>query len=448
MKGKVRILFAAIFWTHAVFAYIYKPNDPRQLAYYFDLTMNRCPEKIWDNYSWENFKVALVYSSLSKVYEWDGSSGRIHEYELDQYPRDAREDAYAFIERDGVKTLSLNIRGGFPHHNFMLGIHEGFHFIGQDNWVRPGNIRGTHYPLDYRPRYLRRMLFDKMLSAFESGKEENIAQAKYWYQKWSDEYPEEAKKTLDRIEGVAEYITLMAQALLDTKKGCRATDPEIKRQLLGHLPQYRKYVSELKLDHDAESYALGSLASLLLRFTQESSHWQKEIIRGKTPLEILFEDYSPLQNIDDDTLKMNFALVAQSRNKSIGQLVGSDLAAYFDQNYVRLNVPLQYFRSRLFLQLSSPKNTTVAILHDNHSYTHSSSSSIKLKGETVLFINRDKPASCGYGLTTLVHKNDIDQLAQGQFAIVAGNILALVEATEYTHADGMKFLCLDGNSQN
>ena len=162
----------------------------------------------------------------------------------------------------------------------------------------------------------------------------------------------------------------------------------------------------------------------------------------------MFEDYSPLRNIDDDTLKMNFALVAQSRNKSIGQLVGSDLAAYFDQNYVRLNVPLQYFRSRLFLQLSSPKNTTVAILYDNHSYTHSSSSSIKLKGETVLFINRDKPASCGYGLTTLVHKNDIDQLAQGQFAIAAANILALVEATEYTHADGMKFLCLDGDSQN
>ena len=436
MKKAITLFISAI-WATTSFG-----NNPQQLAANFNLTMNTCPEKIWDNYSWKALKVFLVYQSLSKVYEWDGSTNQMVVYELDQTPDFLQKQLFSFFKANEIMSLSLNIDWA-GENALQLGVHEGFHFLGQENWHDP-NTRGSGYPLKYEPRYLRRMLFEKMLSAIHSGKEEDIRKAKYWYQQWSDQYPEESKMNHDSIEGVAEYASLMALAIVNTGQGCAASDEEIKNQVLPLLPKYRNRVSKNSLELDDEGYALGSLATLLLRFTEGTKSWQSEIAGGKNPLEVLFQNYSLMEDADDNAIKKNFMDAASEKNETIGILIDDDLASYLDQDYIRLNVPLEYFSSALFVVPSSLPDTSVIVFSKEHQYISSTSvGKVTLKANTVVFLGdmeRESWPSCN-SYIALVHKDDVKRPSQGIFHIESEHISAFFVGTEKTNASGMTFLC-------
>ena len=432
--------------------YNLEAENPLKLASNFNQTMNVCPQKIWDNYSWNNFNIFMVNNRLQKVHLWSGSTNKVSEYQYDEFPNLLKESLYYFFEDSNTKYMSLNIEADGSS-KFEIGVHEAFHFLGQDQIATKGDshvTRGSSYPLEYRARFLRHMLFKNIYTAsFYTNDELNrkaiLEDAKYWYQKWLMEYPEEAERAYDNVEGIPQYISIMAQAIVNTAQGCSASEEEIKEQAL-KLAIYNLgdvMLGKPQLRFDIESYAIGGFAAILLRFTEQTKDWQVEAQRGKSPVEILLQDYSPsTERIVGRGLlvEKQYRDSVLAYNQSIGQFVDDDLASYLDRDYIRLHMPLASYSARFFIAPQILPNTTVFSLAEEYN-TAGSSGRVKLKENAVMFINGEKPDSCE-GYTILVHKNDVEQPHREIFSIESEKILAFFSGTKHTDDNGMMHLCI------
>lgn len=133
------------------------PEQVQKAAKNFSTSMNQCPEKIWPDYTWRSFNVYFVYSEQQKVYKWNGETEEVTSFAPERLDDRSLNGFYNFFELDGKKSMSIKTDQDYVD-PFVLATHEGFHYLGQENWVHPQGARGTDYPLDYRPRYLRKML--------------------------------------------------------------------------------------------------------------------------------------------------------------------------------------------------------------------------------------------------------------------------------------------------
>lgn len=173
--------------------------------------------------------------------------------------------------------------------NFTILMHESFHLHSQAGWqgvnvsaVENGqsNMRASAYPLDDRPRILRAMQYECLYRALNetSGTEEArcLESAKYWYERWKNEYPEEylSIKDTDLAEGTAEYFGNEIKRVLQNGNATLTTPEE--------------FAAECQ-SADAESYALGDVAIQLLkkRGDFKTNDFEKD---GSTPIEVLMSD--------------------------------------------------------------------------------------------------------------------------------------------------------------
>lgn len=171
--------------------------------------------------------------------------------------------------------------------NFIILMHESFHLHSQSGWqsvnavaaIENGksDMRASAYPLDGRPRILRAMQYDCLYRALneesDDGGLKHLENAKYWYEKWLNEYPEEylSIKDTDLSEGTAEYFGNEIKRILQNGKCSLATPEEFAKQCQSA---------------DAESYNLGDIAIQLLKKRGEFKETDFEE-GGNTPLEVL-----------------------------------------------------------------------------------------------------------------------------------------------------------------
>ncbi len=95
-----------------------------------------------------------------------------------------------------------------------------FHNQAQKSWTRDGvGSRGTLYPVDWKPRLYRRMIFDNLKNYLSLQNTTSSQKARYWFEKWTREYPEEVKASTDGYEGTARYAESLAKIIVRT--GCR-----------------------------------------------------------------------------------------------------------------------------------------------------------------------------------------------------------------------------------
>lgn len=110
-----------------------------------------------------------------------------------------------------------------------------------------------------------------------------IAEALLWYRELAAKFPQAIKdlSAVDRREGTASYVGSYSAAL--GKLGCGASQEAIKEEMLKNS---HHRLRDVPMDHDRQAYGLGTLAGLLLD-EQGYSGWKKDVMNGKTPLEVL-----------------------------------------------------------------------------------------------------------------------------------------------------------------
>jgi hypothetical protein len=331
-----------------------------------------------------------MYPSKNDSWIWDASTNNTQSISNSELPASAIGSSYEFFDLNGHKAMSLNMEEGMTK-VFELGVHEFFHHIGQENWTsNQTGGRGTLYPLDGEPRFYRRMIYDNLRQYFQSGNQVSLGRAKYWFDKWANEFSNETQSTTDGYEGTAEYVETMAAAV--AKLGCSATDEQIKAAVINEVTtDFGFSVSGQHLALDSEGYEIGGLAALILRFNGfELSEWNRRMATGETPLQVLLESVAPVVETPPAELRDTFVQAAQKTNEERRPILDDDISNWNNKLYVRVPAPYNWLQSNLmpkFFAHSSELDLDLYPLSTDHQYVSPSSdgSNFRLKTDAVLF---------------------------------------------------------------
>ena len=442
------------------------PSRVLELSNAFDLTMNQCPDKIWNKYSWKDAYVVFVDQKSNKSYLWDGSKNEVSEYDIHQLPSPAVHALYHFFHINGKSAMSIQLTGhSFSSFLFAIATHELFHFIGQNGWEDGlSGGRGTAYPIPWRARYFRQKLFERLQQELISDTGNSLQKAKYWYEKWKREFPGDFYSSTDRYEGTADYISTMAQAILET--GCEVDPILLESKALKLFNEdnedssmFSSQLDEFVLKPDLEGYVIGQLATLILRFRFNKIDWQDSIKGGKSPLEILFQDVISETDSDNIHLKNKIKKIATEKNKEIGHYLDRDLQFLKDPNYIRVRILPSWaqsnFEPRFFVSLSSDFKdinsqsikTIIPLAVDLHFISPDKKSHLTLNQDTVLFINSMSPCEEKGIIYTLIHKDFIflhDESKAEEYKHIElhqKNVKGKVWGRFLDNKKGFKFLC-------
>lgn len=435
------VALTTLFVIFAAHAETSIPKEVQQISDKFNLTMMKCPQKIWSDYNWSGLKVVLVYPSTEKSWVWNATNNSLETIVNSSLPTSVLGSTYEFFEIAGQAAMSLNMEEEGEH--VELGIHEFFHNQGQKDWTSEnlGASRGTEFPLSWQPRFYRRMIFDNLKKYFQLGQPGDLSRAKYWYEKWSTEYPKEVVATADGYEGTSQYVQTVATAIVT--KGCEATDAQLKEALLPKVSEFGFTVSGEDLALDSEGYEIGALAALILRFSNANlREWNQKMSKGATPLEVLMAGVKPTP--ENSLLAATFQQAAKNANSEWGEILNPSIANWANKDFVRVTASYALLQSNLmpsFFAHSSFLDMLLYPLSEEHHYISSKGSNFKIKANSVNF-DMGISICAGQYPFVLVPATSIKQT--GKHAEVASpTVNGLLVGELKTDQQGYKYFCVE-----
>lgn len=351
-------------------------------------TITTCGDKIWPGYDLKNMNVVLLDNSAEPLIAVSTKENKIFSIERIKIPNNP--SWYSFFKIDEQAWMSINTeqlhkdvetdtQAQVIDRAYGLAVHESFHHTTQKKWKRISGPRGTFVPIKWEPRLYRAMIFGNLMSAYANKEStlQDLQRAKYWYEKWSTEFPEEVQSTTDGYEGTARYSDRVALAL--ARLGCEATEAQISSYLID-LPATSGAgaFSGNRFSLDSEGYGMGSLASLILRRDQAQPDWQNLISQGKTPLEILMKDINSLFQDVDEAFKLKLAETQRKEQAGVDQ--------YLADTYRLLNDKESYFVSVPF----SWWDNTASVSFFEFYIDNTLNMSFSVLGEALNFLSPDK----------------------------------------------------------
>jgi|GEM_PF-3420075 len=352
-----------------------------------------CPDLIWPGSNWSNLNFLLFSHREKKAWLIGADFDQPKVLLASEFALPAQGLSYSFGEIESKTTvfLATDIYQGMDisaSRTFRLGVHELFHRVFQKNWVKPSKSRWPEYPLEWKPRYLRRMLFDSLKAALLSN--QSMYPAIFWYQRWRIEFPEELSRATDGYEGSARYIDLQAATL--SRLTCAATKDEVKADYL----KYFAYLSfDTDMDLDLEGYYLGSLGLFMLDLRDGTKNWTKQLPLGKTPLELLLNGYAHPGIADNDELAREYREKIEARNLEVEKVIGPEIDLFKSKDALRIAIPASwkqpdFYNTEQSYLVRELKNLEFSPLAASHSFS-SQTGSITLSKGKALFIG-ESPA--------------------------------------------------------
>ena len=423
--------------------------EVKALTEKFHRTMIQCPNRIWSDYSWDGFKIVLLYPERDMAWVWDATANSLSEIDVESLPPEASLSSYAFFELDdhpGQPLMSLNKRLLETHDQmFRFGVHEFFHRQGQTDWIRKSEGRGTPYPVSAEPRLHRRMLFDSLIQHLETGEPQYLNAARYWFDRWSEDTLDSMQNT-DQIEGTAYYLEFISVLLAEN--GCEISERELSKLVIEVASTtLGASVGGEQFDVAREGYEIGGLSALILRFGDTDLRaWNKAIATGATPVSVLLADIMPIKGIEPSVqLIEQFEGTARQMNDEIGTFVDSSIAQWNDTRFVRVAAPpgdLQSQFSPLGFIYARALDIELVPLARNHLFTASDGvSKYTFLERTVVTAQPTPLCAFGGGFITLVPEEAIRYspgLAELDTPTVKGTFPAQLRVAE----DGFLYLCV------
>ena len=232
---------------------------------------------------------------------------------------------------------------------FRIGVHEAFHILGQAEpvWQQASRRapRGTFVPIAIEPRYERAMLFRNLVKALqdqEPYQQNDLAKAKYWFEKWKSEFPEEVEASTDRIEGSARYVDETSWAL--AQNSCSGNDDKLVETAAKNIAATPlDELSGIKFMLDREGYAIGSASGLLLNKINKNRNWTAQVAAGSNSVELLLSGVTAKIENDDASFKMGFSSTQLRTQAKVDETLGSTYSLLRGSDMTFVSLPFSWF---------------------------------------------------------------------------------------------------------
>lgn len=257
--------------------------------------------KVWPTYDYTNHNLILFLLNDSDVEEAvlintkEQRKLTADEYKAIQAPQD---DGYDAVEFNGKPSLAMSVTQQSMQKKkavdtlYRVATHEIVHFYYQGEALLSQNSesRAQDFPLDKTPRLYRQMIYQNLIKAYDAPSDDvnYLGKAKYWLEKWKNEYSSEYEsiKSTDIAEATARYSENLGTFIdpkIEAKEIYKSAAKDIKR-------------TETFYSADGESYEIGYVAALLLDRRQPD--WKKDFYASKSTIEeVLLKD---VQSVDDE----------------------------------------------------------------------------------------------------------------------------------------------------
>lgn len=176
------------------------------------------------------------------------------------------------------------------------------------------------FPINKEPRLIRRMLYTRLIEAFENpdNEEEYLGKAKFWLDKYNSEHKEEANmiRATDIAEATARYSENLSMVIgnnLSPEEQTKEVEKDIMR-------------TEIFTSADTESYEIGYVAALVL--DRKDPNWKNSFYEtGKNVEEVLLENVKPIEDTVDskieDELSKEIDIVNAESEKTLENVISS-----------------------------------------------------------------------------------------------------------------------------
>ena len=315
-----------------------------------------CGERIWRDYQTPKINILFVDDGNSDSY----LTALLSEKRLSEIPRattgleNVGRSTYSYFQIDGQSWLSintlklstktnLNTLVKLADETYRLAVHEGFHYMQQRNWSAREGLRGTLLPIRHEPRVYRTMLMRNLFTAYKNSatRTADLQQARYWYDLWFNNYPNEVLSTTDNYEGTAQYVEQRAQALVHA--GCNATEETLRDQSLALLDPYLDPTLNIYSGDnlDTEGYTIGGLAALILAHMEDTG-WQEQAEQDITPLEALMSKFSPQAQATAPGLEEQALAFTTDSQAEAEQTLASTYQTLKNENKIFISIPREW----------------------------------------------------------------------------------------------------------
>lgn len=332
----MRFIFSFILILNAWVSHASDPLELKTLGLMFDRTMVECPEKIWPNYSWKDFRVILARPKSQTSFVW-ATDRDLEEVANEKLSVEVLGAYYHFLTYDEKPALSVNAEEARGQFLFELTVHEFFHDQGQSDWKNNPGQRGTYFPQSATPRINRRMLYDRLADYINSDLTDDkaLAKAAFWYQKWKSENPEEELNSYDATEGAAEYVGKLASII--ASNGCQVSKNQILASFKSEMNN--EMGKEVLLGLDSEAYEIGTLAMMLLNLIKPDLAFTTDIEQNVNPLELLLAEVKPLADEIPGAVKAKYEEAVTAINISNKKNLGSIFKDFHQPSFIKIALP-------------------------------------------------------------------------------------------------------------
>ncbi len=435
-----------------------------------------CSAKVWPDYDWR--RLLFVQVTNDKSLALSGKDGKIFEPDLSKIPAATLATEFGFFNFADSLALSINLDAldqamssvNHAHYSqrqieeevLTIAVHEAFHRLVQPSWVKDSqsSLRGTEVPIQVNPRLYRRMLFDRLREAFlnPSRREILLGQARFWFEKWKKEYPNEVHNTTDGYEGTAKYVEAISGALM--KLGCEASEAVLRSAIevaidstIGDSSdKYFGYSESGKVfELDGEGYDIGGLSAMILRFDFPQRNWWREVANGATPLEILLSGYHEGPDQADPAIEHYFQIRRAELQKDVDTLLAPVFSLLAPSDSIAVAIPSSWGTGGSFSPVGfyNDKKTGLQFIplyegmHFNSPAAAKSGSRLDAGDHTVWVVGLPSDQACAPDQTywtTLIPRNAFAQQG-GIFQISDAHLSGTMKGKLQTASDGRVWLC-------
>lgn len=302
-------------------------------------------DKVWPTYDYSNHNLILFYvnDADSSVRVWrlgvDGTRElEASEYELIAMPQPG---GYEQLDFEDKPSIAMSVEDNLLAEEdvvdtlYRVATHELVHFYYQSEQApdESGGSRAQAFPVDKTPRLYRRMIYENLIRAYDNpnDKDQYLGKARYWLDRWQNEYQEEATAihATDMAEAPAKYTDNLATFI--TRE---MTADDIYKEAGKHIDRDSIFYSA-----DAESYEIGNVAALLL--DKQSTGWKDSYYRDKQTIEEkLLADVQPIEDTIDPDIENKLTTALDQYNEQTKDEIADiiETEATKDIPYLKLDI--------------------------------------------------------------------------------------------------------------
>ena len=296
----------------------------------FDIYVDRLSElvtvnwpamyKVWPGYDYTNHNFLIFYLDEKGVVKEakllnvnENRSLRKKEYENITPPNPEGYDQIQFQAKPSiVMSVDDAVMKAEDSVNelYKTATHEMVHFYYQkDVQTSAESSRSQIYPIEREPRILRRMIYTRLIQAFEKPdrQDEYLGKAKFRMDKYNDEYKSEADRirATDIAEATARYTENFGIFI-----GKNLSQEDIRKEADKFIRKEQIFIAA-----DKESYEIGYVAGLIL--DEKNPNWKENFYAtGKGIPEVLLANVTPIPDELDKKIEDNITKKVNSTNKA------------------------------------------------------------------------------------------------------------------------------------